>query len=178
MHNPLKSPERYLQWGKYNLRIASGLKEHENYFAELIQTVVPKSYRQALGEVTVTRRFFENFGGDNVRFMSRSFGVPGDHEGQTSNGMRWPYGPVAVIAPFNFPLEIPALQAFGALMVGNRVTLKSDKRVAVVMEQFIRMCIHQGSGAYLGMPASEIDLIHCANSEMETLIKKQTFRMI
>lgn len=45
-----------------------------------------------------------------VRFLARSFGVPGDHAGQTSNGYRWPFGPVGLITPFNFPLEIPALQ--------------------------------------------------------------------
>ncbi len=59
-----------------------------------------------------------------VRFLARSFGVPGDHHGQQSNGFRWPYGPVAIIAPFNFPLEIPVLQLMGALFMGNRVTLK------------------------------------------------------
>ena len=45
-----------------------------------------------------------------VRFLARSFSVPGDHTGQQSQGMRWPYGPVALITPFNFPLEIPGLQ--------------------------------------------------------------------
>jgi 1-pyrroline-5-carboxylate dehydrogenase len=34
----------------------------------------------------------------------RSFNVSGDHDGQTSSGYRWPYGNVAVIAPFNFPI--------------------------------------------------------------------------
>ena len=42
-------------------------------------------------------------------------GVPGDHPGQTSNGIRMPFGGVAVITPFNFPLEIPALQTASAL---------------------------------------------------------------
>lgn len=27
-----------------------------------------------------------------VRFLARSFGVPGDHTGQVSNGYRFPYG--------------------------------------------------------------------------------------
>ena len=31
---------------------------------------------------------------------------------------RWPYGPVAIVAPFNFPLEIPVLQMMGALYMG------------------------------------------------------------
>lgn len=45
-----------------------------------------------------------------MRFLARSFGVPGDHAGQVSQGYRWPFGPVGLITPFNFPLEIPALQ--------------------------------------------------------------------
>lgn len=70
---------------------------------------MPKSLAQSLGEVIVTRRFFENFAGDNVRTMMRSFGQGGDYPGQISSGYRWPYGPVLVVSPFNFPLEIPAL---------------------------------------------------------------------
>ena len=53
-------------------------------------------------------QFLENFNGDNVRFLARSFGVPGNHEGQQSNGYRFPFGAVALITPFNFPIEIPA----------------------------------------------------------------------
>ena len=34
---------------------------------------------------------------------------------------RFPYGPVAIVAPFNFPLEIPLLQIMGALYMGNKV---------------------------------------------------------
>jgi 1-pyrroline-5-carboxylate dehydrogenase len=51
-----------------------------------------------------------------VRFLARSFGVPGDHAGQVSNGYRWPFGPVGLITPFNFPLEIPALQVLRGLL--------------------------------------------------------------
>jgi 1-pyrroline-5-carboxylate dehydrogenase len=49
--------------------------------------------------------------------------------GQTSTGLRWPFGPVAVIAPFNFPLEIPALQLMGALYMGNKPLLHVDQKV-------------------------------------------------
>lgn len=32
---------------------------------------------------------------EQVRFLARSFAVPGNHPGQQSTGMRWPYGPVS-----------------------------------------------------------------------------------
>lgn len=84
--------------------------------------------------MVVTRNFLDNFGGDNARFLCQGFSVPGDYPGQTSNGYRFPFGPVNIIAPFNFPLEIPVLQLMGALMSGNKVLLKADNRVAIVME--------------------------------------------
>jgi 1-pyrroline-5-carboxylate dehydrogenase len=63
-----------------------------------------------------------------VRFTARSFGVAGDHAGQMSTGMRWPYGPVGLITPFNFPLEIPALQLIGAVIMGNKPLVHVDHR--------------------------------------------------
>jgi len=115
----------------------------EYFFSRLIQRVMPKSYKQALGEVAVTRTFLKSFSGDSLRFLvGRSSSVSGDHEGmrymrctqkltlfaqkkgQYSSGYAWPYGPVVVVAPFNFPLEIPALQTMAALFCGNRVLVK------------------------------------------------------
>lgn len=179
LHNPIKSPERYNLLGEVTAKAAAKLRNPEmlEFFAKLIQRVAPKSGAQALGEVKVTQKFLENFGGDQVkknplflfptffmtslslsiplslsfsiyctlclfliliflfffsisfsnhcinqvRFLARSFGVPGDHYGQTSHGYRWPYGPVSLITPFNFPIEIPMLQLMGALYMGNKV---------------------------------------------------------
>lgn len=36
---------------------------------------------------------------------------------------------VAIITPFNFPLEIPVLQLMGALYMGNKPILKVDSKV-------------------------------------------------
>ena len=206
-------PTRYLMYGLVSAKVAEEMRKPEvsKFFARLIQRVAPKSWDQAIAEVVVTRRFFENFSGDQVRggkggkggrggggpggggqgaggrgggrgggyvpirgtilneyhkypapapphvewasqagkqtgshgpyahppaftypqvrFLARGFSVPGDHFGQTSSGHRWPYGPVCIIAPFNFPLEIPALQLMGSLYMGNKPLLHVDRRV-------------------------------------------------
>ena len=44
-----------------------------------------------------------------MRFLAEEKGFPGDYDGQTTSSYRWPYGPVGIVAPFNFPLEIPVL---------------------------------------------------------------------
>ena len=167
LHNPHRRPERYLMLGQVCATAAALLAEPavEDYFTRLIQRVMPKSWNQSRGEVVVTRVFLENFAGDGVRFLGRGFSNPGDHAGQESRGYRWPFGPVVVIAPFNFPLEIPALQALGALFMGNRPLVKVDSKVSVVFEQFLRLLIH------CGLPSGDIDLIHCRGSAMGRLIE-------
>lgn len=166
LHNPLKNPERYLLYGDVSAKAAHALKEPEveNFFARLIQRVSPKSFPQAVGEVTVTQKFFENFSGDQVRFLAKSFAVPGNHLGQQSNGFRWPYGPVAIITPFNFPLEIPVLQLLGALYMGNRPILKVDSKVSVVMEQMLRL-LHE-----CGMPHADVDFLNCDGVAMHKFL--------
>lgn len=111
LHNPYKSPERYVMYGDVCAKAGALMRDPdvEKYFTHLIQRVTPKSYVQANGEYVVTRKFVENFAGDNVRQLVDGFQYPGDHLGQLTTGMRWPYGPVGLITPFNFPLEIPAL---------------------------------------------------------------------
>ena len=111
LHNPFKNPERYLMLGAVCRKTAEVLHDPEvfDFFVESVMRCVPKSRVQTEGEVRVTRNFFENFSGDQVRFLAEAFRIPGDHTGQFSTGYRWPLGPVAVITPFNFPVEIPVL---------------------------------------------------------------------
>jgi 1-pyrroline-5-carboxylate dehydrogenase len=167
LHNPHLNPQRYVLLGQVCARAAALLADPvvEDYFTRLIQRVMPKSRDQCGSEVTVTRVFLENFAGDGVRFLGRGFSNPGDHAGQESRGYRWPFGPVVVIAPFNFPLEIPALQALGALFMGNRPLVKVDSKVSIVFEQFLRLLIHAG------LPPGDMDLIHCRGAAMGRLIE-------
>lgn len=167
LHNPLRHTHRYAQLGRVCANAAEilGTPDVERYFTRLIQRVMPKSWQQCLNEVIVTRIFLHNFSGDGVRFLGRGFSNPGDHQGQESRGYRWPFGPVVIVAPFNFPLEIPALQALGALFMGNRPLVKVDSKVSVVFEQFLRLLIH------CGLPSTDIDMIHCRGGRMGDLIE-------
>jgi 1-pyrroline-5-carboxylate dehydrogenase len=126
LHNPLYKPERYVMLGQVSDKASRYLKdpEVENFFATMIMRTSPKSYAQALGEVKICAQFLDNFSGDQVRYLASSFGSPGDHTGQFTQGYRFPFGGVALITPFNFPLEIPVLQLMGALYMGNRPVLK------------------------------------------------------
>ena len=90
MHNPLKNPHRYLEYGEISRKAAEAMSTPEGaeFFAQTIIACVPKSHAQAMAEVKVTCAFLKNFAGDNVRRLAKSFGVPGDHFGQMSVGHR------------------------------------------------------------------------------------------
>lgn len=167
LHNPYKNVGRYVMWGDVSAKLAQEIRkpEVEHFFTRLIQRVCPKSYAQARGEVSIIRPFLENFSGDQVRFMARGFSVTGNHDGQRSHGHCWPFGPVCIVSPFNFPLEIPVLQLMGALYMGNKVTLKCASTTSIVMEQFIRMMHHCGA------PKTDCDLIHCGGAVFEEFIR-------
>lgn len=173
LHNPLKNVERYNKYGEVSFRLAAALDtpEIEDHFARCIQRVAPKSYAQCVAEVRVVKVFLKNFGGDQVRFLARGFHVSGDHNGQQSQGYRWPYGPVVIVAPFNFPLEIPVLQLMGALFMGNHVTIKAASTVSMVMEEWIRLMLE------CGMPPNDVNLIHCSGSVISELIVQGKPRM-
>jgi len=145
--------------------------EVAEFFAQAIMATVPKSHAQAMGEVVVTRNFLNNFAGDNVRRLAKSFGVAGDHYGQMSVGHRWPYGPVALVTPFNFPLEIPVLQLMGALFMGNKPILKPSEQVSIVMEQFLRL-LHD-----CGMEPTDVDFLVCRGPVAQKVITETPVRL-
>ena len=173
LHNPFRNVERYLMLGRVSARAGAALRDPATlaYFSRLVQRTSPKSYREAEAEVSVCAAFLENFSGDNVRFLARGFSVPGNHAGQRSHGHRFPFGGVAIIAPFNFPIEIPCLQAMGALYMGNRPLIKVDSKVSVVMEEYLRL-LHA-----CGLPPSDADLLHCAGPTMGRLLQAFPPRM-
>jgi 1-pyrroline-5-carboxylate dehydrogenase len=172
-HNPLKNPHRYLEYGEISRLAGNALSDPNiaEFFTQCIMKCVPKSHAQAMGEVKVTAAFLHNFSGDNVRRLAQSFGVPGDHYGQFSVGHRWPYGPVAIVTPFNFPLEIPVLQLMGALYMGNKPVLKPSEQVSVVMEQFLRLLID------CGMDPSDVDFLNCKGPVAQEVITKTPVRL-
>ena len=172
LHNPIMNVERYLMYGEISRRLAAFLRsgEGENYFTRLIQRVMPKDTQQCRSEVTVTATFLENFSGDQVRFLAKGQTTPGNHLGEEAIDYRWPHGPVAVITPFNFPVEIMALQIMGALYMGNKVVLKQATTTSIVAEAFVRLLLH------CGMPEQDLLLIHCGGQVMEKVATNPVVR--
>eukprot|EP00930_Biecheleria_cincta_P069895 TRINITY_DN57570_c0_g1_i1.p1 TRINITY_DN57570_c0_g1~~TRINITY_DN57570_c0_g1_i1.p1 ORF type:complete len:549 (+),score=99.64 TRINITY_DN57570_c0_g1_i1:49-1695(+) len=173
LHNPMKNPERYVMLGEVCAASAREMHKPEvsDFFTHLIQRVTPKSTPQATGEIKAVRTWLEDYSGNNVRALAEMQGLPGDHLGQTTVGYRMPFGGVSVITPFNFPLEICSLQTLSAVFMGNQCTTKVDWKVAIVMEQFIRM-LHA-----VGLPKTDIDFIYSDGPVFNEVLVKGNARM-
>lgn len=63
------------------------------------------------------------------------------------------------------------MQMMGALFAGNKVLLKADSRVSLVMEQFLRL-LEQA-----GMPAEDLDIIHADGQTTEKILVNGPFRL-
>ena len=173
LHNPFKNKERYLMLSEVNRKVVECMHDPEvfDFFVRCIQRTAPKSKAQTSAELAVTVDFFENFCGDRVRFLAHSVRQPGDHLGQFNTSYRFPFGPVGVITPFNFPIEIPVLQMMGALYMGNKPLVKGDSRTSIVLEQWVRMLHH------CGMPKEDLDFIHADGPVMEKILKQADAKM-
>jgi len=58
------------------------------------------------------------------------------------------------------------------MMVGNRVLMKGNAKVGLVMEQFIRLAVH------CGMPAEDINFLSCGRRDFEDLADKCGLRVL
>jgi len=172
-HNPLKDPNAYFRLGEVNALAAMELRKPEvaNFLAQLSQRIVPKHDAQSMGEITCVRKWLDGYAGDGVRRLAQSQALPGDHVGQETRSYRYPYGATSVITPFNFPLEIPALQSLSSVWMGNKCVVKVDEKVQIVYEQFLRMLIH------CGLDANLIDMVYCDGPTFNQLLVEGDSRM-
>ncbi|KAL0686238.1 hypothetical protein Bca4012_053086 [Brassica carinata] len=159
LHNPFKSPERYLLYGDISTKAAHmlALPKVSDFFTRLIQRVAPKSYQQAAGEVFVTQKFLAVIRCGSWQGLLQCLVIIMVSKVMATAGLM-----VTIITPFNFPLEIPLLQLMGALYMGNKPLLKVDSKVSIVMEQMMRL-LH-----YCGLPVEDVDFI---NSDGKTMNK-------
>ncbi|MCO4762169.1 MAG: proline dehydrogenase family protein [Myxococcales bacterium] len=125
--------------GALLVRAAERMAGRRNHFAVLVASEAGKSRAEALGDVDEAVDFLR-FYADEARRLSL---LPDAHT-------RSPRGVIAVIAPWNFPLAIPAGMTCAALAAGNTVLLKSAEQTPLVAEALVDL-LHE-----VGIPASVV----------------------
>jgi 1-pyrroline-5-carboxylate dehydrogenase len=63
------------------------------------------------------------------------------------------------------------LQLMGALFMGNKPVLKPAEKVAVVMEQYLRLLHH------VGMPMKDVDFLNCQGPVAGELLQRAPIRL-
>jgi glyceraldehyde-3-phosphate dehydrogenase (NADP+) len=155
-------------------RIAAAIRERERDLAELITCESGKPIRFARGEVARAITTF-TLAAAEARTQTGEV-VPIDQqpdlEGRLCLYRRVPRGPVAAIAPFNFPLNLVAHKLAPALAVGASVVLKPAAQsplTAHVLAQLVDAA---------GAPKGAFNVVHCPAELGERLVSDDRMKVL
>jgi acyl-CoA reductase-like NAD-dependent aldehyde dehydrogenase len=65
-------------------------------------------------------------------------------KGKRGKLVREPYGVIGIVAPWNYPFSIPAIETLGALATGNAVVLKPSELTSLVAVELQRVLLAAG----------------------------------
>jgi alpha-ketoglutaric semialdehyde dehydrogenase len=108
-------------------RIGTELLARRDELGRLLSREEGKTLGEGVGEVTRAGAVFKFFAGEALRLAGEL--LPSTRPGLTVEITREPIGVVAVIAPWNFPMAIPAWKIAPALCYGNAVVFKPAELV-------------------------------------------------
>ena len=111
-------PER----GKILRTVADLLLENKDILAETMAHEMGKPITQGRGEVDYSAGFFSWFAGEAERIYGKT--VPSQRSEQRILLIQQPIGVCALIAPWNFPLAMPARKVAAALAAGCTMVVK------------------------------------------------------
>jgi aldehyde dehydrogenase (NAD+) len=102
--------------------VAARIFSDADALAELLSREEGKTLAEARAEVVRASQIFRFFSGEALR-------MTGDHQASTRDGVwvttrREAVGVIGIIAPWNFPIAIPAWKSAPALAYGNTVVIK------------------------------------------------------
>jgi aldehyde dehydrogenase (NAD+) len=103
---------------KVSLEIAARREE----LGKLLAREEGKTLPEAIGEVGRAAQIFDFFAGETLRIPGEKF--PSVRPGIDIEVTREPMGVIGIIAPWNFPIAIPAWKIAPALCYGNTVVFK------------------------------------------------------
>lgn len=108
-------------------RVGSELLARKEELGELLSREEGKTRAEGVGEVTRAGQIFKFFAGEVLR--QRGEHVESVRAGLSVDITREPVGVVGIIAPWNFPIAIPAWKIAPALAYGNCVVFKPAELV-------------------------------------------------
>jgi succinate-semialdehyde dehydrogenase/glutarate-semialdehyde dehydrogenase len=128
------------------------LREHRDDVARLICREAGKPAAEALATEVLVVLDAAEFCIRNAHAFMRDRPLPhGNLAMRTKRGklVREPYGVIGIIAPWNYPFSIPAIETLGALVTGNAVILKPSEFTPLIARELERLLVAAGLNAAL-----------------------------
>jgi acyl-CoA reductase-like NAD-dependent aldehyde dehydrogenase len=145
-------------------------EEHENEIAELITREEGKPLHESYEETEYVIESSDDYGHDTIRLFGDV--VPSEFRGRFAYTQREPYGPCAVISPWNFPLEVPGGSIYSAIATANPVVFKPAEETPLTAYH-IAEAFDQSS-----LPDGAFNLITGAGETGAELVSHQDIRLI
>nr|WP_315396988.1 aldehyde dehydrogenase family protein [uncultured Duganella sp.] len=152
-------------------RIGTEILARREELGRLLSREEGKTLAEGIGEVVRAGRVFKFFAGEALRLGGEK--LPGIRAGVEVDVVREPEGVIGIIAPWNFPIAIPAWKIAPALAYGNSVVFKPAD-------------LTPGSGWALseiisraGLPPGVFNLVMGAGSQVgDTIVKSPKVRAL
>jgi acyl-CoA reductase-like NAD-dependent aldehyde dehydrogenase len=145
-------------------------EEHEDEIAELITREEGKPLHESYEETEYVIESSDDYGHDAIRLFGDV--VPSEFRGRFAYTQREPYGPCAVISPWNFPLEVPGGSIYSAIATANPVVFKPAEETPLTAYH-IAKAFDQSS-----LPDGAFNLITGAGETGAELVSHQDIRLI
>jgi acyl-CoA reductase-like NAD-dependent aldehyde dehydrogenase len=149
------------------------LEVQREWFAQLIVAEAGKPIEYARGEIQRCLITLRRSAEEALRFAGET--VPIDFAagtGRTALTRRFPIGPIAAIAPFNFPLNLALHKLAPALAVGNSIVMKPSPYAPLTLLAFAKL-IEQA-----GYPAGAVSVLVCDIPVAELMVRDERMKML
>ncbi|MFC4438983.1 MULTISPECIES: aldehyde dehydrogenase family protein [Natrialbaceae] len=144
--------------------------EHEDEIAELITREEGKPLHESYDETEYVIESSDDYAHDAIRLFGDV--VPSEFRGRFAYTQREPYGPCAVISPWNFPLEVPGGSIYSAIATGNPVVFKPAEETPLTAYH-IAKAFEQSS-----LPDGAFNLLTGAGETGQSLVEHRDIRLI
>lgn len=131
------------------LAVADSIEDQLKQLAELEARNVGKPIAQAHGEIGLAARTFRYYAGAIDKHVGQSF----PSAGALHYSIRQPFGVVAGIVPWNFPLVLASWKVAPAIAAGNAIIVKPSELTPLTALALEAIC------AEVGMPTSLVQVL-------------------
>lgn len=131
---------RPIERGRILLAIATKLRENVQEFARLESSETGKPVWQSPLEIEGAAAYFEYYGGLVNLFQGEKIDLGGNYHSYT---IREPFGPIAVITPWNAPINQAARGIAPALAVGNTVVSKPSEFTSATTVNLAKLAVEE-----------------------------------